>query len=111
LEWPDGQRFRLKGTCSLGRTDVNDLVLPDIKVSRRHALIQAQVAQRAHELWLVDLDSRNGTFLNGSRVVRPTLLRDKDQLELGPYLLTFHQPNAPRAVGAHLSTSERTVIH
>jgi hypothetical protein len=110
LEWPDGRRFRLKGTCSLGRTDGNDMVLPDIKVSRRHALIQTQGAQGTHELWVVDLGSRNGTFLNGSRVVRPTLLRDKDQLELGPYRLTFHQPNAPRAFEAHVTTSERTVI-
>lgn len=107
LEKPDGRRVRVKSTCSLGRTDNNDVVLPEVMVSRRHALIQKQGQD---ELWLVDLGSRNGTFLNGSRVLRPTLLRDRDQIMIGRYLLLFHQPNAPRLAAQEQTTLDRTVI-
>ncbi|HXP60475.1 MAG TPA: AAA-like domain-containing protein [Dongiaceae bacterium] len=107
LEKPDGQRVRIKGTCSLGRTDNNDVVLADVMVSRRHALIQKQGQD---ELWLVDLGSRNGTRLNGSLLVRPTLLQDQDQIVIGPCRLLFHQPNAPRRVLSDQTTLGRTVI-
>jgi hypothetical protein len=108
LEKPDGQRVRIKDACSLGRTDNNDVVLPDVMVSRRHALIQRQGAK---ELWLVDLGSRNGTCLNGSRLARPTLLQDQDQIVIGPYRLSFHQPNAPRQRPSEDTTFDQTVSH
>lgn len=101
LEMPDGKRTRLRGSCTLGRTDANDIVLSDIKVSRRHALIQLQGKD---ELWLVDLGSRNGTSLNGHRLTSATLLRDKDRIEIGPFALTLRQPNAPRLIPSNPST-------
>jgi adenylate cyclase len=69
----------------------NDVVLVDDRVSRRHATIHAQGEQ---EFWLVDLGSRNGTYLNGRRISQPTRVRDGDRLQIGPFLLTFHQPTA-----------------
>ncbi len=102
-----GKRLRLQGTCSLGRTENNDLVLADVMVSRRHALIQKQGQE---ELWLVDLGSRNGTFLNGGRVTRPVLLRDEDKIDIGPYHIVFHQPKAPRRGAAETRTLDMTVI-
>ncbi len=107
LEKPDGQRVRIKSACSIGRTENNDVVLAEVMVSRRHALIQKQGQD---ELWLVDLGSRNGTYLNGSRVAKPTLLRDRDQIMIGPYRLRFHQPNAPRLAVHDRTTLDRTVI-
>lgn len=108
LELSGGKRVRIKGTCSVGRIDTNDLVLPDIKVSRRHALIQKEGGD---ELWLVDLGSRNGTRLNGERVIRPTLLRDQDKIEIGDYGLVFHQPRALRREPVESQTVfERTVV-
>jgi len=53
------------GNCSLGRAVGNDIVLVDDRVSRRHSTIHAQGER---ELWIVDLGSRNGTYLNGRRV-------------------------------------------
>jgi hypothetical protein len=105
LERPSGGRFRLKGFCSLGRTETNDIMLPDVKVSRRHALIQKQGQD---ELWLIDLGTPNGTWVNGERLSRSTLLRDKDQIDIGPYRLVFHQPKAPRREAQ--AASDRTVI-
>jgi hypothetical protein len=107
LEKPGGQRVRIRGTCSLGRTDDNDVVLADVLVSRRHALIQKQSRE---ELWLVDLGSRNGTHLNGRRLARPMLLRDQDHIIIGQYRLVFHQPRAPRPVPDDQTSLNRTIL-
>jgi hypothetical protein len=88
LDRADGPRLRLGRSCTIGRAPGCDLVLADAKVSRRHALIQAQ---KQHEFWLIDLGSSNGTFLNGRRVNQPSLLRDQDLVELGPFRLVFRQ--------------------
>jgi len=108
LEMADGRRLRVKETCSLGRVESNDIVLPDVKVSRRHALIRKEGAD---QLWLVDLGSRNGTCLNGEVVMRPMLLRDQDRIEIGRYQLVVHQPGAVRQPSADLSNTANTVIY
>jgi adenylate cyclase len=109
LHTAEGQRIRIRSNLSIGRTDVNDLVLSDIKVSRRHALIQKQGNS---ELYLVDLGSRNGTYLNGNRITSPTgtLLRDQDVIDIGPHRLVLSQPNAPRRDQEDRSTLDRTVF-
>jgi hypothetical protein len=107
LEFPDGRRQRLRGTCTLGRTDANDLVLPDAKVSRRHAVIHPQ---GRGELWLADLGSRNGTFLNGKRINTAKPLRHNDLIEIGPYHLAFRQPLARHKTDRAQTTLDRTVI-
>lgn len=76
----------ITGNCSLGRAVGNDVVLVDDRVSRRHATIHSQGER---EFWLVDLGSRNGTYLNGRRVSQPTRLRDGDRVQIGPFALTF----------------------
>lgn len=59
--------------------------LTDNSASRRHAEI------RPHNgAWLLaDLNSSNGTFLNGQRVVRPAELKHGDQIKVGSTLLVF----------------------
>ena len=66
----------------LGREVGNDIILGDPTVSRRHALIQAN-AEGTHALQ--DLDSRNGTFINGQllRPMQPVTLRNGDRIRLG----------------------------
>jgi adenylate cyclase len=91
LEREAGEPVPVTGNCSLGRAVGNDVTLVDDRVSRRHATIHSQGEQ---EFLLVDLGSRNGTYLNGRRVNQPTRLRDGDHLQVGPFTLTFHQPTA-----------------
>ncbi|MCA9591979.1 MAG: sigma 54-interacting transcriptional regulator [Myxococcales bacterium] len=56
--------YRADGACVVGRDDSADLVIPDAGISRRHASLEpAGVA-----LAVVDLDSRNGTYVNGQRL-------------------------------------------
>jgi hypothetical protein len=88
-----GEQIPLRGLCNLGRVAANDVVLNSDRVSRRHAQVQLH---GANEFWLVDLGSRNGTFLNGRRVTQTVCLQDHDIIEIGQIPLTFRQKNGPR---------------
>lgn len=91
LEWANGDAVPIEGNCGLGRSRASTIVLPDERVSRRHATIHAQ---DDGEFWLVDLGSANGTYVNGRRVVQPVLLHDHDLIQIGPFELRFRQPAA-----------------
>lgn len=108
LEKADGERVRIDRSCTVGRDSSSDVVLVDQKVSRRHALVQAQ---KQYEFWLMDLGSSNGTYLNGRRVTEPVLLRNQDQIEIGPFRLTFCQSKASDAVIGEQTSSDRTVFY
>lgn len=91
LEAIDGTRYSIRGSCSLGRTAANMIVLESPKVSRRHALIHLQ---NIGELWLIDFGSSNGTFLNKRRIHHPIRLSDGDQITIGDQVFTLRQPAA-----------------
>jgi pSer/pThr/pTyr-binding forkhead associated (FHA) protein len=64
--------------AAIGRSAVADVRLDEGSVSRRHARLVPEA-----EGWrIVDLDSTNGTHVNGLRV-RSTLLRDGDSVRIG----------------------------
>ena len=92
LESSDGQTWPLHGKCSLGRGPENQIVIDSPKASRKHAFIHPQ---DDGEFWLIDLSSRNGTYRNDGRVIRPTRLRHGDRLNIGHQDFVFHQPIAP----------------
>lgn len=68
----------VEGATRIGRAPDNELVFPSPSVSGHHALIEAGAAFR-----VLDLESRNGTFLNGDRVDGGKALRDGDRLRIG----------------------------
>ena len=77
---------------TIGRSEDNDVALPDRWISRHHAQIRRQDAPSAgRDRYLVqDLGSKNGLFVNGARVTQPVLLQDGDQIQISPrYSLTF----------------------
>lgn len=63
---------------TLGAVAGNDIVFQDEQVSRNHAVLE----RKGRIVELVDLNSENGTFVNGERVTRRTLA-DGDRLSLG----------------------------
>jgi DNA-binding CsgD family transcriptional regulator len=74
------------GRLTLGADPANDLPLPaDPTLSRLHAALERYGAG-----WCVrDLDSRNGTFVNGQRVWRERPLRPGDELRVGATRLVY----------------------
>jgi adenylate cyclase len=94
MESSAGESWAVGANSSIGRSLNNQVVLPESKVSRRHAIIHSQ---GQHEYWLVDLGSSNGTYLNGRRVSQPTRLQDRDQVTIGDSRLTFRQKHTPTA--------------
>jgi len=76
---PLGERLRL------GREVDNDLTLPDLKISRYHALIEYQ----GQQYQITDLDSSNGTYVNRERITGPTPLKNGDVILVGEIELTF----------------------
>jgi adenylate cyclase len=97
LIFADGQtRVTLDqgNTWRIGRGDTNQVVIPDDLVSRNHALLQRT---EAGDYILIDMGSRNGSFVNSIRVSIPAKVKDGDTITLGPYSLTFHQPASSTA--------------
>jgi DNA-binding winged helix-turn-helix (wHTH) protein len=75
----EGQVSLAEGTTTIGRSLECDVTLPSTTVSRCHA----RVVLAAGRVTLEDLQSKNGTFVNGTRIERPTALADGDQIRLG----------------------------
>src|SRR5438874_9692704 len=81
-----GQRLSVKTpVVNIGRADYNDLVVPDPSVSTSHAKLQ-----RREGVWvLVDLDSTNGTFVDGEQVKGDAPLAPGATVRLGDVQLVF----------------------
>ena len=74
---------------TLGRTEKADIQLEGGGVSRSHARLLLKIGEPA-SVFVEDLKSRNGTFLNGEEVVGAPLLQDGDTLTLGgSWILKF----------------------
>lgn len=88
LDFPDaGKKYPItKERTTIGRAAVNDVVIPDQSVSRRHA----EIVVSGKEFVLRDLESRNGTFLNGRRISSRSL-RDGDEIRVGMTSLFFRR--------------------
>jgi len=77
----DGQQivFPLSPVTSIGRAMTNTVVLEDDYVSNEHALLML----RGQHWWLEDLNSRNGTLLNGARLTEATVISPGDVIVIG----------------------------
>jgi DNA-binding winged helix-turn-helix (wHTH) protein len=73
------------GEHIIGRDQDATVVVPDSAVSRRHARIMV----REDSALLEDLGSKNGTFLNGTRLAEPTTLRPGDVITVGSITAVF----------------------
>ena len=64
---------------SLGRDQQNTIIIDDDFVSAQHALI----SYKDDDWWLLDLNSTNGTWLNGVVIEEPQKLKPGDEVRLG----------------------------
>ncbi|PWH14833.1 MAG: transcriptional regulator [Anaerolineae bacterium] len=72
----------------LGRSAENEIVIVNKLASREHAVLRRE----GRRVMLEDLQSTNGTFLNGQRISGPVWLQDGDQLVIGGVEFVFHDP-------------------
>jgi hypothetical protein len=88
-ELPEGSDFELNSAqVTVGRGGQNDIALPtDDYVSARHARFEP----RQDGVWIQDLGSTNGTYLNGSRVDRPRRLAPGDIVRVGDTDLRYER--------------------
>ncbi len=73
-----------KDRTTLGRRPYNDIVIDNLAVSGEHAVLQ----MTGNEVYLEDLNSTNGTYING-KAVKKQLLQNNDTVEIGKYKIKF----------------------
>ena len=89
----------------IGRHSTNDIPLPDRTVSKRHAVIGRVRGQAV----VKDLDSRNGTLVNGQKVEK-AILSCGDRLKVGSVMLRFFQEDeTPQRKDAESTTNSQCV--
>ncbi|MDQ6433980.1 adenylate/guanylate cyclase domain-containing protein [Mesorhizobium sp. LHD-90] len=88
-----GEIFPLGDVSLIGRGDSATIRLADASVSRQHASVRYQDAN----FWVVDLGSANGTFVNGSALGAPRVLRGGDRLQFGKVVLVFEDEGSATA--------------
>jgi hypothetical protein len=74
-----------QGDHLIGRHPASVVIIDSPKVSRHHAAIRVAGASAT----LLDLGSRNGTFVGGERIESPVTLRHGDRIRVGPVVLEF----------------------
>jgi hypothetical protein len=77
------KELHIQSSATIGRSVKADLHVDDDCVSRRHARIDVVSADRRVGLTVTDLNSANGTFLNGELVLAPQGIRQGDVVAVG----------------------------
>jgi transcriptional regulator with GAF, ATPase, and Fis domain len=97
------------GPLSLGRDPANQVMIGDSAVSRKHCTI-SQVSQGIYEI--SDLDSYNGTFVNGIQASR-TPIQHGDRIRIGTsefvFLIGQDEDASPQSSGAGKQTTSGTL--
>jgi sigma-B regulation protein RsbU (phosphoserine phosphatase) len=107
VQGPDaGRKYSLEAPLTvLGRQADSAICLPAKAVSRQHA----QIISSGEAFQIEDLDSSNGTFLNGNRLSpnTPMPLTERDTLEVGPYTFGLRPAPTPAITEHNLIIREK----
>lgn len=87
-----------KGEVTIGRSDDNDIVLTEPRVSRKHAVINW--LEPPGVFVISDLGSSNGTYLNGTKLPAnyPGLLKDWDKIRIASTVFTIRVVDEPSVI-------------
>jgi DNA-binding CsgD family transcriptional regulator len=85
---------------TIGRQENNSLILPSHAVSRRHA----RIIREEEDLFIEDLESKNGVSLNGRKIAESSLLRPGDIIKIGESEFTLS-----RSADFHIDYEEQTL--
>ncbi len=91
-----------KDKTTLGRRPYNDIVIDNLAISGEHAVFEVQ----GNQVYLEDMDSTNGTYVNGKAAKR-LLLQHGDVIDVGKYKIKFDdQSEAPASAPAGQSSTK-----
>jgi FHA domain-containing protein len=82
-----GTEIPLDGGVTIGRSRGSELPISDAYVSHTHA----RVFRRGQYFFIEDLGSSNGTFLNGTRIIREAQLKVLDEVRMGETVLRYEE--------------------
>ncbi len=92
---------------TVGRSEGNDIRIEnDRMLSRNHARVES----REGGAWAEDLDSANGTYLNGSRLIEPLRLREGDEVRFGSSVFRFEAPGTLQPIPVESEDDDATQI-
>ncbi|MDG2223358.1 MAG: sigma 54-interacting transcriptional regulator [Rubripirellula sp.] len=83
--WSDIFRLTPPGEAVIGRASSNQVVIRSDRASRQHA----KISWSGQRWQIEDLESRNGTFLNGQKLEKSHSLSNSDQIEVAGFAITF----------------------
>ena len=107
--WPDGpiESFLLdKPEVALGRSSGNDIVLDTTTISRYHI----RISHKEGQVSVTDLDSVNGTYVDGTRLAaqETRILKGGEEIQIGDLRAIF-QPAAEDDISTAVSARDKTV--
>lgn len=108
--WLDsgGERISLTNPFRVGRSSRCSHVIANSKVSREHTLLHYNPVD---DCWmLMDLGSKNGTYHNGIKILKPMTLRNGDQIRIGDEVFYFHDGRESSAGHRSATTMGETVL-
>lgn len=79
----DGSIIPIRSDLTIGRKDDNSIILADQHVSGNHA----KIVIRNNTLFIEDLNSTNGTYINGNKISGKMKLANKDEIRIGSTVL------------------------
>lgn len=85
LSFKTQEHYFIGSNTSIGRADQNDIVLKDRFISKKHARITKQNGV----YFIEDLNSANGTYINGQKIENIIELKDKDLIDVGQVEFLF----------------------
>lgn len=92
-----------KDRTTLGRRPYNDVVIDNLAVSGEHAVLQMS----GSDVFLEDLNSTNGTYVNG-KAIKKQQLQGGDSIEIGKYKIKFVHEGAAAPAGG--DSYEKTMV-
>ncbi len=78
-----------KPYISIGRSKDNDIIIDDLSVSRKHAILERD---ETGKFYITDLNSSNGTFVNNVRITEKTAITPNDHILLGKTTMVIEVP-------------------
>jgi len=94
------------GLNTMGRSADNDVVVEDLYISRRHCAV---LVHHDSSCVLHDTASKNGTFLNGTKISGPTPLKPGDEIRICNRQFVFLTREGPPVPGAPSPNATRTI--